>query len=150
MVCVFCVHKKVSSDECLVFVVSATKISTWKMSLSFFLFLFLSLSLSLNDLSIFSIAVLFLGISLLILDKCSVLFVRWFWAPFFEQVVFAVGLFVVTSASDVFASRSRGTFASSTKYLRQSRRPYHAALYTHARFTPSDIFLSSTRYFKMS
>ena len=105
MVCVFCVHKKVSSDECLVFVVSATKISTWKMSLSFFLFLFLSLSLSLNDLSIFSIAVLFLGISLLILDKCSVLFVRWFWAPFFEQVVFAVGLFVVTSASDVFASR---------------------------------------------
>ena len=148
MVCVFCVHKKVSSDECLVFVVSATKISTWKMSLSFFLFLFLSLSLSLNDLSIFSIAVLFLGISLLILDKCSVLFVRWFWAPFFEQVVFAVGLFVVTSVSDVFASRSRGTFASSTKYLRQSRRPYHAALYTHARFTPSDIFLSSTKIFQ--
>ena len=45
--CVFCVHKKVSS-ECLVFVVSLsvllnrTKISTWKMSLSFFLFLSLA------------------------------------------------------------------------------------------------------------
>ena len=57
MVCVFCVHKKVSSDECLVFVVSATKISTWKMSLSFFLFLSLSLSLSM--------------IYLFLLNRCS-------------------------------------------------------------------------------
>ena len=105
MVCVFCVHKKVSSDACLVFVVSATKISTWKMSLSFFLFL--SLSLSLNDLPLFSIAVLFLGISLLILDKFSVLFVRWFWAPFFEQVVFAKGVFVVTSVRDVLPEVKR-------------------------------------------
>ena len=35
------------------------------------------------------------------LDKSSVFFVRWFWAPFFEQVVFAVRVFVVTSESDV-------------------------------------------------
>ena len=35
------------------------------------------------------------------LDKPIVFFVRWFWAPFFEQVVFAVGVFVVTGASDV-------------------------------------------------
>ena len=38
------------------------------------------------------------------LDNHSVLFVRWFWAPFFEQVVHALGLLVVTSVSDV-ASR---------------------------------------------
>ena len=36
-----------------------------------------------------------------VLDKVSVFFVRWFWALFFEQVVFALALFVVTSASDV-------------------------------------------------
>jgi hypothetical protein len=73
------------------------------MSLSFFLFLFLFLflSLSLKDLSIFTIAVLFLGISLLILDTFSVFFVRWFWATFLSQVVFALALFVVTSESDV-------------------------------------------------
>ena len=35
------------------------------------------------------------------LDKFSVLFVRRFWAPFFEQVVFAIGVLVVTSESDV-------------------------------------------------
>jgi len=34
------------------------------------------------------------------LDNHSVLFVRWFWAPFFEQVVRALGLLVVTSESD--------------------------------------------------
>ena len=54
--CVFCVHKKVSS-ECLVFVVSLsvllnrTKISTWKMSLSFFLFLFLAYTFLFSSLS---------------------------------------------------------------------------------------------------
>ena len=37
-----------------------------------------------------------------ILDKASVLFVRWFWAPFFEQVVHALGLLFVTSESDVY------------------------------------------------
>ena len=35
-------------------------------------------------------------------DKVSVYFVRWFWRPFFEQVVFALGVLVVTSVSDVF------------------------------------------------
>ena len=34
------------------------------------------------------------------LGKISVLFVRWFWAPFFEQVVYAVGVLFVTSESD--------------------------------------------------
>ena len=34
------------------------------------------------------------------LDKHSVLFVRWFWAPFFLQVVHALGLVVVTSSRD--------------------------------------------------
>jgi len=37
-----------------------------------------------------------------VFDKVSVFFVRWFWALFFEQVVFALALFVVTSVSDVF------------------------------------------------
>ena len=47
-------------------------------------------------------AVLILGISLPIFDKpFSVLFIRWFWAPFFSQVVYALGVLVVTSASDV-------------------------------------------------
>ena len=46
-------------------------------------------------------AVLFLEISLPILDKFSVLFVRWFRAPFFVLVVHALGVLVVTSASDV-------------------------------------------------
>ena len=44
------------------------------------------------------------------LDNHSVLFVRWFWAPFFEQVVHALGLLVVTSESDalpVVKRRSR-------------------------------------------
>ena len=36
------------------------------------------------------------------LDKGSVFFVRWFWRPFFELVVFALGVFEVPSASDVF------------------------------------------------
>ena len=38
------------------------------------------------------------------LDKSSeysVFFVRWFWAPFFEQVVYALGSLEVTSVSDV-------------------------------------------------
>ena len=35
-------------------------------------------------------------------DKVSVYFVRWFWRPFFEQVIFAVGVFVIPSESDVF------------------------------------------------
>jgi hypothetical protein len=37
----------------------------------------------------------------LVFDEPSVFFVRWFWAPFFEQVVFALGVLVVTSVSDV-------------------------------------------------
>jgi hypothetical protein len=36
----------------------------------------------------------------LVFDEPSVFFVRWFWAPFFEQVVFALGVLVVTSVSD--------------------------------------------------
>ena len=36
-----------------------------------------------------------------VFDKVSVFFVRWFSALFFEQVVFALALFVVTSGSDV-------------------------------------------------
>ena len=47
-------------------------------------------------------AVLILGISFPIFDKPSVFFVRWFWAPFFSQVVKAVGVLVVPSESDVF------------------------------------------------
>ena len=35
------------------------------------------------------------------LDEESVFFVRWFWTPFFEQVVFALGVLFVPSASDV-------------------------------------------------
>ena len=46
-------------------------------------------------------AVPILGISLQIFDKFSVFFVRWFWAPFFEQVVFALWLFAKPSASGV-------------------------------------------------
>ena len=34
-------------------------------------------------------------------DKSSVFFVRWFWRPFFKQVVEAVGVLEVTSPSDV-------------------------------------------------
>ena len=46
-------------------------------------------------------AVIFLGVHLLLLlDELNVLFVRWFRAPFFEQVVFAVGVLEVTSGSD--------------------------------------------------
>ena len=44
-----------------------------------------------------------LGVLVLFLadfDKESVFFVRWFWRPFFEQVVFAVGVLEVTSGSD--------------------------------------------------
>ena len=46
-------------------------------------------------------AVLILGISLPIFDEFSVFFVRWFWAPFFSQVVKAVGVLEVSSESDV-------------------------------------------------
>jgi hypothetical protein len=37
-----------------------------------------------------------------VFDKVSVFFVRWFRAPFFEQVVYAVGVLFVTSGSDVW------------------------------------------------
>ena len=84
-----------------------------------------------------------------VFDKVSVFFVRWFWAPFFEQVVFALGVLVVTSVSDCFQSL-RGTFASSTKYLRQSSGQTLQRLPRSRLFTSSDIFLSSTKYFKMS
>ena len=47
-------------------------------------------------------AVLILGISLPIFDKFSVFFVRWFRAPFFSQVVKAVGVLEVSSVSDAF------------------------------------------------
>ena len=47
-------------------------------------------------------AVLILGISLPIFDKFSVFFVRWFRAPFFSQVVKAVGVLEVSSVSDVW------------------------------------------------
>ena len=36
-----------------------------------------------------------------VLGKSSVFFVRWFWRPFFEQVVFALGVFVIPSVRDV-------------------------------------------------
>ena len=48
----------------------------------------------------------------------------------------------------MYRQSSRGTFASSTKYLRQSRRPYIAAFPTQAIFTSSDIFLSSNEIFQ--
>ena len=63
-------------------------------------------------------------------DKSSVFFVRWFWRPFFEQVVFALGVLVVTSEA-MYRQSLRGTFASSTKYLRQSSRPYACSV-SHA------------------
>ena len=44
----------------------------------------------------------------------------------------------------------RGAFASSTKYLRQSRWPYPAAFHTQSTLYHISIFLSSTKYFKMS
>ena len=40
-------------------------------------------------------------------DNVRVLFVRWFWRPFFEQVIFAVGVFPVTNESDVFPVEKR-------------------------------------------
>ena len=42
-----------------------------------------------------------------ILDKFSVLLVCWFWAPFFEQVVYAVVVLFVTSVSDVYPEVKR-------------------------------------------
>ena len=69
----------------------------------------------------------------------SVLFIRWFRAPFFSQVVYALGVLVVTSASDV-VQWLRGAFASSTKYLRQSRWPYIAAIATQSIFNTSVSF----------
>ncbi|CAL6356799.1 unnamed protein product [Bathycoccus prasinos] len=53
-------------------------------------------------------------------------------------------------AKAMYFQLSRGTFASSTKYLMQSRQPYAAAFVTHLTFTISGIFLSSTKYFKIS
>ena len=67
--------------------------------------------------------------------------------PFFEQVVFALVVLVIPSVSDV-SQLLRGTFASSTKYLRQSSLPYLAAVATQLSFTASDIFLSSTKIFQ--
>ena len=67
-------------------------------------------------------------------DKSRVLYIRWFWRPFFEQVVFALGVLVVPSVSDVIPVL-RGAFASSTKYLRQSSWPYLAAVVTQLSFT---------------
>ena len=62
----------------------------------------LSLSLSLiKYISIFSVAVLFLVSWLPNLHKFSVFFVRWFWAPFFEQIVHALGVLAIPSGSDV-------------------------------------------------
>ena len=66
----------------------------------------LSLSLFLNHQSIDDELFLEGGRSLLMvmgffLDKCGVFFVRWFREPFFEQVVFALGLLVIPSESDV-------------------------------------------------
>ena len=52
----------------------------------------LSLSLSLSRLRFYLFC---------FLDKLIVVFVRWFWAPFFSHVVFAVGALFVTSVSDV-------------------------------------------------
>ena len=69
-----------------------------------------------------------------VLDNESVLFVRRFWTSFFEQVVFALGVLSVPSASDV-SPVVRGIFASSTKYLRQSSWPYIAAYLTQLTFT---------------
>ena len=39
--------------------------------------------------------------------KDSVLFIRWFRAPFFEQVVYALGVLFVTSVSDVLPDVKR-------------------------------------------
>ena len=70
------------------FVWKWVKISRKKIAFS------LSLCLSAQSLLFF--------VLLLSLDRPSVFFVRWFWAPFFEQVVYAVGVLFVTSASDVY------------------------------------------------
>ena len=43
----------------------------------------------------------------LVFDEPSVFFVRWFWAPFFEQVVFAIGVFAETSVRDVLPEVKR-------------------------------------------
>ncbi|CAL6355627.1 unnamed protein product [Bathycoccus prasinos] len=48
------------------------------------------------------LADLFLVSWLQTLDKFSVFFVRWFWAPFFEQIVHALGVLAIPSESDVF------------------------------------------------
>ena len=58
---------------------------------------FFSLSLSLSP-TFYSKCTLYSNVIL----KYSVLFVRRFRAPFFEQVVYALGVLVVTSASDVY------------------------------------------------
>ena len=69
-----------------------------------------------------------------VLDNESVLFVRRFWTSFFEQVVFALGVLSVPSASDV-SPVVRGIFASSTKYLRQSSWPYYCSVLHAVTFT---------------
>jgi len=75
-----------------------------KVNEDFFLFLLVYLKSICCFSAFFSfVAVVFLGVHLLLLlDELGVFFVRWFRAPFFEQVVFALGVLVVTSASDVF------------------------------------------------
>ena len=37
-----------------------------------------------------------------VLEKQSVFSVRWFWAPFFEHIVFALGVFVIPSVFHVY------------------------------------------------
>ena len=65
----------------------------------------------------------------------------------FRASSFRTRVLVVTSVSDV-SQCSRGTFASSTKYLRQSSWPYLAAFAAQSTFTSSDIFLSSNEIFQ--
>ena len=59
------------------------------------------LSLSLYQSSVGNASAIILRASSLhVFEKFTVLFVRWFWAPFFLQVVHALGLVVVTSSRD--------------------------------------------------
>ena len=65
-----------------------------------------SLSLFFSNSSIHRLMNSFIKVDVLSLlglsfDKSRVLYIRWFWTSFFEQVVFALGLLVIPSASDV-------------------------------------------------
>ena len=93
----------------------------------------LSLSLSLiKYISIFSVAVLFLVSWLPNLHKFSVFFVRWFWSTLFRASSSRTRGARDTERKRCLRQSLRGTFASSTKYLRQSSRPYLAALSTQS------------------